>query len=71
MSQSWENLRTDGRTDGRTIFYRTLPAEAGSQIKQKEDLNCNTKSKIADYTKSQLEKFLWEIFQQNDEANLF
>ena len=36
MSQSRENLRTDGRTDertegradGQTLFYRTLPAEA-------------------------------------------
>ena len=31
MSQSRENLRTDGRTDGQTLFYRTLPAEAGVQ----------------------------------------
>ena len=29
MSQFRENIRTDGRTDGRTLFYRTLPAEAG------------------------------------------
>ena len=36
MSQSWENLWTDGRTDrrmdGQTLFYRTLPAEAGGPI---------------------------------------
>ena len=29
MSQSRENLRTDGRMDGQTLFYRTLPGEAG------------------------------------------
>ena len=32
MSQSRENLRTDGRTDGRDLFYKTLPAEAGGPI---------------------------------------
>ena len=31
MSQSWENLWTDRRTDGQTLFYRNLPAEAGVQ----------------------------------------
>ena len=30
MSQSGENLWTDRRIDGQTLFYRTLPAEAGS-----------------------------------------
>ena len=29
MSQSRENLRTDGRTDGKTQIYKTLPAETG------------------------------------------
>ena len=29
MSQFRENLKTDGRMDGQTLFYRTLPAEAG------------------------------------------
>ena len=29
MSQSRENLRTDGRMDGQTLFYRTLFPEAG------------------------------------------
>ena len=33
MSQFWENLQTDGRTDGQTLFYRTLLAEAGVPIK--------------------------------------
>ena len=41
MSQFQENLLTDGRTDGRTdrkmdrqtLFYRTLPVEAGGPIK--------------------------------------
>ena len=28
MSQSRENLRTDGQMDRQTLFYRTLPAEA-------------------------------------------
>ena len=36
MSQSKENLWKDGRTDGRrdrqTLFYSTLPAEAGGPI---------------------------------------
>ena len=31
MSQSQENLWTDERTDGQTLFYRNLPAEAGVQ----------------------------------------
>ena len=29
ISHSRENLRTDGRTDGQTLFYRILSAEAG------------------------------------------
>ena len=31
MTQSRENLRRDGRTEGQTLFYRTLPAEAGGR----------------------------------------
>ena len=30
MSQSQENLPTDRRMDGQTLFYRTIPAEAGT-----------------------------------------
>ena len=33
MSQFRENLRTDARTDGLTLFYRNFPAEAESPIK--------------------------------------
>ena len=33
MNQSQENFRTDGRTDGQTLFYRTLSATAGCPIK--------------------------------------
>ena len=29
MSQSGENLRTEGRADGETLFYGTIPAESG------------------------------------------
>ena len=29
MSQSRENLGTDRRMDGQTLFFRTLPTEAG------------------------------------------
>ena len=29
MSQSRKNLRTDGKTDGEILFYRTLPAKTG------------------------------------------
>ena len=29
MSQSRENLQTDGRMDGQTLFYKTSPAEDG------------------------------------------
>ena len=29
MSLSRENLRTDGRIDGKTLYYSTLPAEGG------------------------------------------
>ena len=29
MSQSRENLRTDGRMDGQALFYRTFSAEVG------------------------------------------
>ena len=34
MSQFQENLQTDKRTDGQTLFYRSLPAEAGGPIKR-------------------------------------
>ena len=38
-SRSRENLQTDGRMDvnkdGRTLLYRTLPAEAGGPAKTK------------------------------------
>ena len=34
ISKSRENLRTDGRTAGQTIFYRTLPSEAGGPKKE-------------------------------------
>ena len=41
MSQSRENLwtdgRTDGRTDGQTLFSKTRPAEAGGPIKQQQE----------------------------------
>ena len=33
MSQSRENVRTDGKTDRQTLFYRTLPAKTGGPIK--------------------------------------
>ena len=33
MSQCQENLWTDGRADGQTLFYRTLPAKARGPIK--------------------------------------
>ena len=33
MSQLGENLRTDRRTDGQTLFYRMLPAKARVPIK--------------------------------------
>ena len=36
ISQSRENLRTDGRTTGQTIFYRTLPSEAGGPKKESD-----------------------------------
>ena len=42
MSQFWENLWTDGKTDGRTLFYRTLPAQAGGSKHQKNDLLTTT-----------------------------
>ena len=32
MSQFRENLRTDGWTDGQTLFHRTLPAMAGGPV---------------------------------------
>ena len=32
MSQSPENLRADRRTDGQTLFYRTLSGEAGGPL---------------------------------------
>ena len=31
MSQSQEDLRTDGRRDRQTLFHKTLPAEARDQ----------------------------------------
>ena len=33
MSQSRENLQTDGRTDGQTLFHRILLAEARGPIR--------------------------------------
>ena len=30
MSQSQENLRTDGRKEGETLSYRSIPGEAGN-----------------------------------------
>ena len=43
MSQSRENLLTDGRTDertdGQTLFHRTLSAEAGGPIISFDDQN--------------------------------
>ena len=36
MSQSRENLRTDGRTDGQILFCRTLPAEAGGPKRKRQ-----------------------------------
>ena len=36
MSQSQKNLRTDGRTDGQTLFYRTILAEAGGPKKKRK-----------------------------------
>ena len=36
ISQSRENLRTDGRTTGQPIFYRTLPSEAGGPKKESD-----------------------------------
>ena len=32
MSQSRENVQTDGRMDGQTLFYRILPADARAPI---------------------------------------
>ena len=29
LTDRWKGRRTDRRTDGRTLFYRTFPAEAG------------------------------------------
>ena len=40
MIQFKENARTDGRKEGQTLFYRTLPATAGSPIKMIR--SCNT-----------------------------
>ena len=39
MSQFRENLRTDERSDGQTLFYRTFPAEAGGPIMIPEPTN--------------------------------
>ena len=38
MSQSRKNLRTDGKTDGEILFYRTLPAKTrGTKTELNED----------------------------------
>ena len=42
MSQSRGNLQTDGRTDGQTLFHRTLPTETGSSITDKVNLMVKT-----------------------------
>ena len=34
---------TDGRTDGQTLFYRTLPAEAGGSKKVQKKVSYSQK----------------------------
>ena len=52
MSQFRENLwtdgRMDGRTDGQTLFYRTLPTEAGGPKKSRKNLV--TRKKFTHYS---------------------
>ena len=42
MSQFWEKLqidvKTDGRKDGRTLFYRTIPAKTRAPTRSVRDL---------------------------------
>ena len=54
MSQSRENLRTDERTDGQTLFYRTLPVEA---VGPKKDHKF--------FPELFFKKFFTDIFSQN------
>ena len=35
MSQLQENVQTDGKTDGQTLFYSTLLADVGGPIIEK------------------------------------
>ena len=42
MDRSRENLRTDERMDGQTLFYRTLPAEAEGPIISLQQMTVET-----------------------------
>ena len=57
MSQSrenlWTNKRTDGRTNGQTLFHRTIPAEAGGPKK------CSTKCKSLKRKKLNIIGIFW------------
>ena len=57
MSQFWENLRTDGRSDRRMdwqiLFYRTLLAEARSPIKSLTFQNFDVRREYLEYSKYQ------------------
>ena len=52
MCQFPENLRTDGRTDRVTLFYRTLPVEAGGpkKITSKKNILLTTQNCFSSIT---------------------
>ena len=62
MRQSRENLQTDGRMDGQTLFYKTLPAEDGGsatslqQVTGGNTTNLILKRMLRDFLKTPLFK---------------
>ena len=67
MSQFWENLRTDRRSDrrmdGQILFYRTLLAEARGPIKSLTLQNFDVRREYLEYSKYQLTKVTKYTYQ--------
>ena len=62
MSQSRENLRTDGRTDAEILFYRTLPSKTeGRKTELNEDKILKKKQLVIEKLHSYFLKIYWKI----------
>ena len=62
MSQSRENLPTDGRTDAEILFYRTLPAKTeGPKTELNEDKILKKNQLVIEKLHSYFLKIYWKI----------